>query len=66
MSLNNMEVRRSIERYGLHYYEVAEAMGIHSTKLSQMMRQELSGEKKKEIIKAISQARQDRERRTAV
>lgn len=50
----NQEVRELIKKRRLHYYEVAEALGISHWTLSLWLRKELEPEKKEKILKAIN------------
>ena len=53
MALNNLEVRQSIERKRLKYFEVAAALGINPATLSRWLQTEMTPERKKEVLKAI-------------
>lgn len=51
--LNNIEIRGEIERRRLHYYEVADALGINAVTFSYWLRTELTEERKQKVLKAI-------------
>lgn len=53
MRLNNIEIRKAIEKKRLKYYEVAHALGITQHTFSHWMQNELSDERKARVLKAI-------------
>ena len=54
MNLNNMEVRKQIEKKRLRYYEVAQAIGIDACTFSKWLQKELDNERKARVLDAIS------------
>lgn len=52
--MNNIEIRQTIEKKRLKYWEVAKEVGIDPATLSKWLRVELEGEKKQRIIDAIN------------
>lgn len=54
--MQNLEIRLKIKELRLYNYEVAEILGISEYTFCRMLRNELSSEKKAEIIKAIEKA----------
>lgn len=59
MNQKNKDIRRAIIRAGLYNYEVAEAMGVSETYFSRLLHSTLSAEKKKQIMEAIQEAKND-------
>ena len=53
MQLNNLEVRKAIEKKRLKYFEVAAALDINPATLSRWLQNELSPTRKKEVLNAI-------------
>lgn len=53
--MKNKEIRNEIEQSGLKYWQVAEAIGINQTTLCVWLRQELTGERREKVEKAIEQ-----------
>jgi hypothetical protein len=51
--MKNRKIREYIAKYGLKYWEVAEAAGISSSTLTVWLRQELTGERLSRIQAAI-------------
>lgn len=51
--MNNIEVRKTIEKSRVKYYEVARALNIDPATLSRWLRFELSPERKKAVLQAI-------------
>lgn len=51
--MKNKEIRRQIESVNLHYWEIAEAIGIHPSTLSLWLRKELEGEQLEKVQAAI-------------
>ena len=51
----NAEIRELIRKRRLRHYEIAEAIGINEFTLSRWLRNELTDEKKREIVEAIEQ-----------
>ena len=52
--MNNIDVRKAIEKNRVKYWEVANALNINSSTLSRWLQCELSPERKKAVIDAIS------------
>ncbi|MBT8900495.1 hypothetical protein ACXO2Y_08855 [Lactobacillus delbrueckii subsp. bulgaricus] len=59
MTQKNKDIRRAIIRAGLYNYEVAEAMGVSETYFSRLLHSTLTTEKKKQIMEAIQEAKND-------
>ena len=53
MQLNNLEVRKAIEKKRLKYFEVAAELEINPATLSRWLQTEMKPEKKKEVMAAI-------------
>lgn len=53
----NMDIRLMITAIGLRNYQVAAALGIGETTFCRMLRNELSSEKKQEVLDAIKKMR---------
>ena len=53
MLMNNMDVRKSIEKKRLRYFEVAAALKINPCTLSRWLQHELPPERKAKILEAI-------------
>lgn len=53
MLMNNMEIRKSIEKKRMRYYELAAALGVNPCTLSRWLTKELSEDRKKKIMDAI-------------
>jgi predicted XRE-type DNA-binding protein len=53
MNLNNLEVRKAIEKKRLKYYEVAAACGVTQHTFSHWLQNELTDNKKKAVLKTI-------------
>lgn len=53
----NEEIRQEIEKRRLKYYEVAKQLNIAPATLTRWLRFEVSGERKKEILTAIRNAK---------
>lgn len=51
--MKNKEIRRQIESVNLHYWEIAEAIGIHPSTLCLWLRKELEGEQLEKVQAAI-------------
>lgn len=51
--MNNIELRNLIIKKRIKFYEIAREVGIAPTTFTVWMRDELSGEKKAKVIKAI-------------
>ena len=54
MEKANKDIREAIEKNGLKYWQVAEAICMNDGNFSRLLRNELSEERKKEIFDAIS------------
>lgn len=52
--MKNKEIRRQIDSANLHYWEIAEAIGIHPSTFSLWLRKELNGERLEKVQAAIS------------
>lgn len=50
----NLVIRQLIHNNRLHYYEVAEAIGVHECTFSKWMRTEMPEEKKEKVMQAIN------------
>lgn len=50
---SNKDVRKVIYRSNLYYWQVAQALGITDSNFSRLLRNELSLEKKEEILTII-------------
>lgn len=53
MILNNIEIRKAIEKGRYRYHEVAEAIGIDPCTLSRWLQKELTGERKARVLDAL-------------
>lgn len=51
--MKNKDIREQLNKTGVRMWEVADKLGIYSSRLSEMMRYELPEEKKNEIMKII-------------
>lgn len=51
--MQNLEIRQAILESGVKQWQIAEKLGISESSFSKLLRKELSGEKKKEILGAI-------------
>ena len=56
----NMELRMQIMSKGLKNWQVADALGIHESNFTRLMRKELPLEKKKEVLEAITRCVNER------
>lgn len=54
MTLNNRDIRDAIKTAGLYQYQVADTLGIDETKLSKMLRYDLSKADRESILNAIA------------
>ncbi|MGI6123784.1 MAG: hypothetical protein ACOYIG_06245 [Acetivibrionales bacterium] len=54
MTLNNRDIRDAIKTAGLYQYQVADTLGIDETKLSKMLRYNLSKADRESILNAIA------------
>ena len=54
--MNNLKIRQDIAKHRLKYYEVAKEIGVSPFTLSVWLREELTPERKKIVIKAIDEA----------
>lgn len=54
MTLNNRDIRDAIKTAGLYQYQVADTLGIEETKLSKMLRYDLSKADRESILNAIA------------
>ena len=52
---NNPEIRNTIKRHRLRYWEVAEQIGISDSRLSVWLRTPLTDDRKKRVEEAIDQ-----------
>lgn len=50
----NVEIKTEAIKAGVMLWEVADALGVHDSAFSRMLRKELPEEKKTEIIKIIT------------
>ncbi|MCR5669567.1 MAG: hypothetical protein K6G10_01035 [Butyrivibrio sp.] len=53
MNINNIEIRKAIDKKRIKYFELAHALGINPCTLSRWLAAELSEDRKKAIEKAI-------------
>jgi len=53
MNIRNLEIRTEALRSGINLWRVADALGIHDSALSRLLRKELSEAKKIEILKIM-------------
>ena len=53
MRLNNLEVRKAIEKKRLRYFEVAAELNVNPSTFSRWLQFELSPRRKKEVLEAI-------------
>lgn len=53
MILNNMEIRKQIEKKRLRYYEVAQAVGIDACTFSKWLQKELDEKRRERVLDAI-------------
>lgn len=51
--MNNLELRQLILRHRLHYYEIAQELGISEFTLSRWFRTELDEDKRQKVSGAI-------------
>lgn len=54
MTLNNRDIRDAIKTAGLYQYQVADTLGIDETKLSKMLRYDLSKTDRESILNAVA------------
>lgn len=56
----NSDIRKTLKKYNLKHWQLAEELKISEFKLCRMFRHELSDEEKNEIIKAIDKLNKKR------
>jgi len=56
----NIEIKSEAMKAGIMLWEIADAMGIHDSAFSRILRKELPEEKKTEIIQIIHNLRERR------
>lgn len=54
MSTRNKDIRDAIKAAGLYQYQVADTLGIDETKLSKMLRYDLSKTDRESILNAVA------------
>ena len=54
MTLKNRDIRDAIKTAGLYQYQIADTLGIDETKLSKMLRYDLSKADRESILNAIA------------
>lgn len=52
--MQNKSIRKAIEKAGLSYWQVADAIGIHPATLCVWLRHELNGERLERVQQAIN------------
>jgi len=62
---NNKDIKLALRKAGLRQWMLADYLKITEPKLSQMLRYELSEEKKKEVFEAIEELSQEVEKQEA-
>lgn len=53
--MRNIDLRLAISEARLRHYEVAQVLGVSDSAFSKMLREELTGEKRDQVLKAIQQ-----------
>lgn len=56
----NLEIKTEALRSGVSLWMVADALGIHDSALSRLLRKELSEEKKSEVLNIIKKIREEK------
>lgn len=51
--MQNIEIRSAIDRAGLHYWQVADALGIADSTFTKWLRKELPEDKRLQVMAAI-------------
>lgn len=51
--MNNIKIRREIEKRGVRYWQVADALGIHEVTFCKRLRHELPEVEQERILKVI-------------
>ena len=59
--MKNLEIREALKRYGIKYWQLADALGISAPTLTIWLRHELSPTKKQRIMEAIEEAKKNAE-----
>lgn len=54
-NMQNIELRLAISEARLRHYEIAQVLGVSDSAFSKMLREELTGEKRDQVLKAIQQ-----------
>ena len=58
----NKDLRDSIKKAGVKYWQIADAMGISPDTFTRRMRHELTPEKKEAVLDAIETCKQNQEK----
>lgn len=61
--MNNIEIRESIKRRGVKYWQVADALSVSAPTLTIWLRHELPPTKKQRIMQAIEEVSRNAEAR---
>lgn len=59
-NLANLDIRKSIEKSGLRYWEVAEKLNLNDGNFSRKLRREFPPEEKDKIFKIIEELKNER------
>ena len=51
----NLAIRKKIEKSGIHYWEIADRIGISDATICKWFRKELPEDRKEQILKAIEE-----------
>ena len=54
MKQANKEIRTAMNKRGVRFYQVAKALGVHPSTFTCWLRDELTPERKAEVLKAIA------------
>lgn len=55
----NLDLRQAIEKSGLYYWQIADALGVSDTTFSKRLRKELSVKEKEEVYDIIKHLRRE-------
>lgn len=62
--MNNLDVRRAIERNNIKYWQIADKLGITDGNFSRLLRKELEKSDKEVIFNIIKELKEDKDKWT--
>lgn len=60
--MNNLDIRRAIERNNIKYWQIADKLGITDGNFSRLLRKELEKSDKEEIFNIIKELKEDKDK----